>query len=438
MGHEISPYSDYLLPIIIGNMHDNSSLHKQEVSVRTLGHLVTATGLTVKPYLQFPQLLPKALDILSKPSISTQWSLRVELLRTLGILGALEPQKYSVILSHLLSINRKQPIKAVEENVEFPAESLCASSHSNTYAPYMHTHSQEDTSKIKHTHDHGAVIEYRKRRGNSSDDLIRSEVLLDDDNADAPAHLFMYSQCVMRSLSGPTLKEIPRSTPQNEDYYPRVAITALTRILQDRSLAAFHASVARTVMVIFKALGIRYVVPFLDDIVPFLLQVVRQCGPGLRESLLQQFSQLVAIIQHQITPYLPSLFELIHDYWKLHLEHILALVEQIAMTSSDAFSSYMDVVLPLLLSSLTIPKPASATSFKAATPSQVATLHILKPLEQTLSCCIILRRLLLPYLHLVAPALCKLLAQFEEYALESIPWQTLTVLTLRCICTGIF
>ena len=75
---------------------------------------------------------------------------------------------------------------------------------------------------------------------------------------------------------------------------------------------------------IFKSLGIRCV-PFLDQIVPYLLQVARKCGPGLRESLLQQLALLTSIVHHNISPFLPALFDIIRDYWTEHQEHILIL-----------------------------------------------------------------------------------------------------------------
>jgi len=82
--NDILPYVDSLLPIIITNMLDSSSYHKQEVAVRTLGQVVSSTGLVVTPYLHYPQLLPSALALLYKNSASRPYSLRMEVLRTLG------------------------------------------------------------------------------------------------------------------------------------------------------------------------------------------------------------------------------------------------------------------------------------------------------------------------------------------------------------------
>ena len=150
------------------------------------------------------------------------------------------------------------------------------------------------------------------------------EVQIDEDNAEAPAHYFMYEQSVMRSLTESPMKEEVRRTPNSEDYYPRVAVSALMKILRDITLSVHHAAVTQAIMLIFKSLGIRCV-PFLDQIVPYLLQVAMKCGPGLRESILQQLALLTSIVHQNIAPYLPSIFDIIRSFWNEHLGHILLL-----------------------------------------------------------------------------------------------------------------
>ena len=62
--------------------------------------------------------------------------------------------------------------------------------------------------------------------------------------------------------------------------------------------------------------------------------------------------------------------------------HIIFLVEELAATATDAFGNYLPVVLPLLLSSLSVPKGMSAATM-------MKNEHITPPLaslEQTLHC----------------------------------------------------
>ena len=46
---------------------------------------MSATGLVVLPYLEYPQLLPSMLELLGKGmAASVPWSLRREIMRTIG------------------------------------------------------------------------------------------------------------------------------------------------------------------------------------------------------------------------------------------------------------------------------------------------------------------------------------------------------------------
>ena len=134
-------------------------------------------------------------------------------------------------------------------------------------------------------------------------------------------------------------------------------------------------------------------------------------------------------------------------------------MEELAATATEAFGTYLPVVLPLLLSSLTVPKGITAASLKAFSPPTAANgaggggdkdthLHIplpsatspshpLQPLEQTLRCYNSLRGVLRPHIHLIVPALCKLISQLQEMSgNETIPWLTRAIATLRRICTS--
>ena len=97
----------------------------------------------------------------------------------------------------------------------------------------------------------GSGIGSSGEQGDAAVDLVQDEVLLDDDNAEKPAHFYMYEQSVMRSLTEPRVKDVARSTPSNDDYYPRVAITALMRVLQDGSQVVHHSSVTQVCVDIF-------------------------------------------------------------------------------------------------------------------------------------------------------------------------------------------
>ena len=325
MRQDMSPYFNDLLPIIVTNMHDHTSRRKQEIAISTLGLLVASTGRAVEPYLKYPQLLPRALDLLFKSSVNTPWSLRMETLRCIGLLGALEPQKYSMIINYLQLIKDKKLADkgTPEESNAKRRPSTITSGISSSYAlKSAEYRDRADSLNLADTYAFTGSGRKSKSGSENEPDLIKCDVLLDDDNSDQAAHYLMYEQSVMRSVSAPTTEEVKRRTPHNDDYYPHITISALMKMLHERSLSVHHSSVAQAIMVIFKSLGMKSV-PFLEEIVPYLLHLMRTCGPGLRESLLQQFSFLVSIVQYHITAYLPAIFEVIHDFWYEHIEQVI-------------------------------------------------------------------------------------------------------------------
>jgi phosphatidylinositol kinase/protein kinase (PI-3 family) len=302
MRQDIASFADHLLPIIVLSMQDQSSRRKQEVAIKTMGQFVSATGLVITPYLEYPQLLPSALDLVTKHGQTTPWSLRREALRTLGLLGALEPYKFTIIEKHIEVQMKKERsssdahtvmiIETMKQNKskgldqdggDFgQAHSLGLSTtprsrrysglNSLSFTPHTRrrTKTQEDLTRTRAGSDASGLMV------NAKGLLIKSEVLLDEDNGVLPAHRFMLEQCAERACSAPSDPQKERITPQNDDFYPQSAIAALMRILHDSSLSVHHSSVAQAIMLIFKSLGM-HCVPFLDEIIPFLLQVLRRC-----------------------------------------------------------------------------------------------------------------------------------------------------------------
>lgn len=93
-GISMRKYTPELLPIIIEMLQDASLLQKRETALWTLGQLVESTGCVVEPYHKYPQLLEILLTFLKMEQAPT---IRREVIRVLGLLGALDPHKYRMI-----------------------------------------------------------------------------------------------------------------------------------------------------------------------------------------------------------------------------------------------------------------------------------------------------------------------------------------------------
>ena len=66
----------------------NESGTKRDTAVSTLGQLVESTGYAIKPYREYPKLLGMLLRMLNG---DINWEARRQVLRVLGVIGALEP-----------------------------------------------------------------------------------------------------------------------------------------------------------------------------------------------------------------------------------------------------------------------------------------------------------------------------------------------------------
>ncbi|KAL0334980.1 UNVERIFIED_CONTAM: Serine/threonine-protein kinase TOR [Sesamum radiatum] len=87
-GFAMRQYIPELMPLIVDALLDGAAAMKREVAVTTLGQVVQSTGYVITPYNEYPQLLGLLLKLLNG---ELAWSTRREVLKVLGIMGALDP-----------------------------------------------------------------------------------------------------------------------------------------------------------------------------------------------------------------------------------------------------------------------------------------------------------------------------------------------------------
>ncbi|KAM0066920.1 putative non-specific serine/threonine protein kinase [Helianthus debilis subsp. tardiflorus] len=87
-GFAMREYIPELMPRIVEALLDGAAATKREVAVATLGQVVQSTGYVITPYNEYPLLLGLLLKLLNG---ELAWSTRREVLKVLGIMGALDP-----------------------------------------------------------------------------------------------------------------------------------------------------------------------------------------------------------------------------------------------------------------------------------------------------------------------------------------------------------
>ncbi|XP_074572810.1 serine/threonine-protein kinase TOR [Curcuma longa] len=110
-GFAMRKYLPELMPLIVDALLDGAVASKREVAVATLGQVVQSTGYVISPYNDHPALLGLLLKMLNG---ELAWSTRQEVLRVLGIMGALDPHIHKRN-QHLLSGTHVEVSRAASE-----------------------------------------------------------------------------------------------------------------------------------------------------------------------------------------------------------------------------------------------------------------------------------------------------------------------------------
>lgn len=143
-------------------------------------------------------------------------------------------------------------------------------------------------------------------------------------------------------------------TPDHEDYYPTVVMNTLMQtVLKDTSLAQYHSAVIEAIVTIFKTLGLKCV-PFLGQIVPSFVTVIRSAASNRLELYFNQLAILVSIVRQHIRPYTKELIDLVQEFWSKGPQiqaTLLSLVEALSRSLEGEFQAYGFVarILPLML-----------------------------------------------------------------------------------------
>lgn len=144
-------------------------------------------------------------------------------------------------------------------------------------------------------------------------------------------------------------------TPSNEEYYPTVVINILLQtILADPTLVQYHSAVIDAIVTIFKTIGVKCV-PFLGQIIPAFISVIRSSHPARLEQYFSQLSILVIIVKQHIRAHLPDIIKLLRDFWDVNKQvqsTILSLVEAISKSLEGEFKKWLADLLPLMLGAI--------------------------------------------------------------------------------------
>ncbi|KAI9656704.1 MAG: phosphatidylinositol kinase- protein kinase tor1 [Trizodia sp. TS-e1964] len=297
----IKPYVEPMISVLLPKARDSSAAVASTI-LKAIGELATVGEEEILPYI--PELMPIIIDALQDLSSQTK---RNSALRTLGQIASnsgyvIDPYiEYPKLLPILVNIVKTEATGSLRK------ETIKLMGILGALDPYKHQQVIEKTP---------------------------------ESNLKAESQAVTDVSLIMNGL-----------TPSNDEYYPTIVINTLINVLKDSSLATYHSAVIDAIMSIFKTLGLKCV-PFLSQIIPCFVEVIRNSLPARLESYFNQMSILVTIVRQHIRNYLPDMLKLITDYWQYSAplqSTILQLVEAIATSLEGEFKVYLAQLLPLML-----------------------------------------------------------------------------------------
>ena len=298
----VIPFTDPLMKTLLPKSTDANST-VAATTIKAIGEIATLGGKELVPYI--PKLMPTIIDALQ--DLSSQ-SKRDSALRTLGQLASssgyvIQPYiDYPHLLDLLVNI-----IKTEQQGV-IRKETIKLLGILGALDPYKHQQIMEMTPEIRLKNDVQSI----------------SDVAL-----------------IMQGL-----------TPSNEEYNPTVVMNTLMQtMLKDVSLAQYHSAVIEAIVTIFKTLGLKCV-PFLAQIVPSFVTVIRNAPQTRLESYFNQLAILVTIVRQHIRPFVRPLLDLVVEFWSTSSQiqsTVLSLVEALSKSLEMEFRRFIPRILPLML-----------------------------------------------------------------------------------------
>nr|QXN57741.1 serine/threonine-protein kinase [Bemisia tabaci] len=354
----VKPYMEPILKVLVPKLKEPESNPSVVISVLTaIGDVAEVNGTTIE--LWMPELLPILLEMLGDASSPEKrgvalWALG-QLISATGFV--VKPyNQYPSLLDLLINFLK------TEQQPLIRRETIRLLGMLGALDPYKHKmnlgqiDSQADVTALMSMSDANSENE-------TSHELTTSEMLVN-----------MGSSSLV-------------------DYYPAIAIATLMRIIRDPTLAQHHTMVVQAVTFIFKSLGIKCV-PYIAQVMPSFLNVIRTADINFREFLFQQLGQLIMIVKQHIRNYLDDIFALIKELWVVNSplqSTLITLVENIADSLGAEFKNYLPQLMPHLLRVLT----------HDTSKERAVTVKLLQALPM-------FRNNLDEYLHLILPPIVRL------------------------------
>lgn len=133
--------------------------------------------------------------------------------------------------------------------------------------------------------------------------------------------------------------------------------------------------------------------------------------------IIQQLPTIILIVENNIIPYLPDIFDVVYTYWEKNLSSLLTLVEHIFTVAKSEFTLYVPKLITLMLKALNSDKSID----REPTMEILDTFQYLAPSLSEFS-------------HIVMPSILKMMEVNQSSASTTLALQKKTITTINLLC----
>nr|XP_027196731.1 serine/threonine-protein kinase mTOR-like [Dermatophagoides pteronyssinus] len=141
-------------------------------------------------------------------------------------------------------------------------------------------------------------------------------------------------------------------TFSSDDFYSSQAINTLIAVMKDPQASSQHTMAVQAMAFIFNVLKVRSV-PYLPNILPPFINIIRTGDPKIREFLLQQLGQIISAVKKHIRSYLDDIFKVLRELWTTNNSTmqltLFNVVDQMVLALGSEFRNYVPHLIPHIL-----------------------------------------------------------------------------------------
>lgn len=316
--HEnVREHLDELAPRLIDVLNDESSIVKQETAVVALGKFVSSlTTVTEEPYKRYDGLFEGLVKATQNVDESSN-ELRLQAIKTLGLLGAVDTEVYQ---KHLMKSNAAVLNPQPEES----GDAIDGNNNSD----------DEDYGKEKED----GMMMMILGQGNAR-------------RAAPPGNMTSPSQHYPPPSSNyASQKEEDPRVGKIERYYFSVVIRGLMTILRDNGLTFYHQTAITTAIRAIRMIGNRADCELNEVISAIVFRLFTDSGNNIKDALLDHLITLIHILGKSMVRHSRILVRIIQEFLRSHLQLCLDIFESMgSIFPTSDFNVILKDVFPMLL-----------------------------------------------------------------------------------------